>query len=214
MLRARMICLMTLLLFTNAIAQDTRIVADSSSKTYWAFDCVEARLVPMRSTVNFKTGAEAEANGYRKADKCSTTASRGAVYDTGGPNSMKTHELRRLSAPLELIRDEIQKWRNKTVRVIGNLSISDVYLGEFGRLENKYYSFRLSSTAGGSGYFYMAKNTTSDAIRERMMDPDLLYVDCQVRILGVASQYKTIDSRDLGGDLLSCKFWTQNDEDQ
>jgi hypothetical protein len=207
------ICFLLLIIGANAAAQANRVVGDSAKKIYWASGCSETWMIPMRSSINFPDATAAEKAGFTKADTCSTNVAPGVTYDST-PATIDTEKLRRLSASLMLIQDEISKYRNKTVRVVGNLSMSDRYLGEFGRMWNKYYAFSLSSLAGGTGYFYMAKNITSDSIREQIFDQEAKYADCQVRILGVASAYTIGESLSphrggsyLGGDLLNCRFW-------
>lgn len=186
-----------MLLLSASILAQSRVVGDKSQKVYWAFGCVEARLVPFKDYVEFTNKTVAEQDGYKKADKCSTTAIT-VDYDTS-PQTMLTKDLKKKSVSLSVISSDIDKYAGRTVRIIGGLSISNNFEGLYE--ERGYYSFSFYASTGGQGYFYIRKNIASEKIRKDTISLDNPIADCQVRIEGV-NIIKT-----PYGQLLSCKFW-------
>lgn len=197
--------LILLMLLSASILAQNRVVGDKSQKVYWAFGCVEARLVPFKDYVEFADKAAAEKEGYRAIAKCGSPLP--PIPGKPKPQSLRVRELTKQSAPLSYIAGDFDKYKFKTVRVIGHLSNSgdEHRFGNYGPQD--FWEFSLSSLSEGTGYFYMRKTIAAENLRQQAVNVRRGYADCQVRLVGVTS---------LGtvyGDLIGCKFWTFNEDD-
>lgn len=189
----------------SVFGQSDRVVADKAQKIYWAFECVEARLVPLKDYVEFPTKAVAEQNGFSSAPKCSSPQAPSPVKSS--PQTLKVRELSRKSASLTLIASEFSKYRFKTVRVIGYLSNSaSDFLRYGGYGPQTFWEFSLSSLSDGSGYFYMRKTSIAEKLRNEVSDSSRKIADCQVRIEGVTGV------GGVYGQLVNCTFWRYTDD--
>lgn len=131
-------------------AQPGRFVGDSQKKLYWAFECAQAKLIPLSYTVPLATEEIAHDKGYKKADGCS----EGMTTTATGIGKVKV---------LEFI-SNIPDYVDRTTTVRGVIEISTKYVGAYADAATSFYAFRVLDETG-SMYVYMPKSEAALKLR-------------------------------------------------